>query len=66
MISLGGDCDTTGAITGAVAWAYYAAQNGGPDEEMQSIRLQAEAFLPTEFRQLAAEFDRFCQQRTGC
>lgn len=66
VISLGGDCDTTGAITGAVAWAYYAAQKGGPDREMQSIRLHAETFLPTEFRQLAADFDRFCQQRTSC
>ncbi|HIR91913.1 MAG TPA: ADP-ribosylglycohydrolase family protein [Candidatus Egerieimonas intestinavium] len=28
IISIGGDCDTTGAITGSIAWIYYAVQSG--------------------------------------
>ena len=27
VISIGGDCDTTGAITGSIAWIYYIGYN---------------------------------------
>ena len=31
VISIGGDCDTTGAIAGSIAWTYYAVQTGRYD-----------------------------------
>ena len=54
VISIGGDCDTTGAITGSIAWTYYIVQNGGweswvsdrIDPAMQDIREQAMEYLP--------------------
>lgn len=48
-ISIGGDSDTIGCITGSIAEAYY----GVP----QDIREKALGFLPKEFRELAAEFE---------
>lgn len=64
VVSLGGDCDTTGAITGSIAWTWYAAQAGGaPDPAMQAIRAQACSYLPAEFTELADAFRDFCHQR---
>ena len=61
VISIGGDCDTTGAITGSVAWAYYSAS--GADASMQKIKDQALHYLPKEFVSVAEEFREFCQNR---
>ena len=64
VVSIGGDCDTTGAITGSIAWTWYAAQSGGaPDPAMQAIRAQARSYLPAEFTELADAFQTFCRQR---
>jgi len=50
-ISLGGDSDTIGAITGAIAQAYY----GIPDD----IREQALAFLDDDMKSVLAEWEEF-------
>ena len=60
-ISLGGDADTIGAITGSIAWSFYRAQNsGGLTEDMLRLRKRAEEYMPDEFIATAAEFDRLC------
>lgn len=61
VISIGGDCDTTGAITGSIAWAYYSVS--GIDASMQKIKDQAIRYLPDEFITAADEFREFCQKR---
>lgn len=48
-ISIGGDSDTIGCITGSIAEAYY----GIP----QDIREKAMDYLPTDFRNLVTEFE---------
>lgn len=48
-ISIGGDSDTLGCITGSIAEAYY----GIPD----SIRQQALAFLPDDLREEVSQFE---------
>ncbi|NPD81812.1 ADP-ribosylglycohydrolase family protein [Prevotella sp. PINT] len=48
-ISIGGDSDTIGCITGSIAEAYY----GIP----QDIREKAMGYLPTEFQSLVTEFE---------
>ena len=71
VISIGGDCDTTGAITGSIAWTYYAVQTGGYagwiynrfDPSMLDIKRQARSFLPEEFIQIADEFHEICWRR---
>ena len=50
-VSLGGDSDTIGAITGSIAWAYYGRD--GLRGEMEQIRRRAERYLPEEFRRTA-------------
>lgn len=61
-ISLGGDTDTMGAITGSIAWSFYRAQAGGVlPEEMQQLRSSAEAMLPEEFRDTIHRFEDLCQ-----
>ena len=67
-ISIGGDCDTTGAIAGSVAWVYYAEATGGWasdkfDPAMLAIREQAVSFLPREFTGIADEFRGMCRRR---
>ena len=72
VISIGGDCDTTGAITGSIAWTYYIVRNGGweswvsdrIDPAMQDIREQAMEYLPGEFTDIAEAFRKACGQRT--
>ena len=58
-ISLGGDCDTMGAIGGAIAWAYYC-RTAEPDN---SLTEEAAQFLPPEFRRISDRFDIFCENR---
>ena len=61
VISLGGDADTMGAITGSVAWTYYRF-HGGLTEDMLRLRDQARSFLPEEFLRTVEEFDELCRE----
>jgi len=62
VISLGGDADTMGAITGGIAWTYYRfRRDAGLDEDMQELKTLAKGFMPEEFIQTAEAFDRLCQ-----
>lgn len=68
VISIGGDCDTTGAITGAIAWVYYATQSGDwysetVDAAMQAIKNQAITYLPEEFITINRDFHALCRRR---
>jgi ADP-ribosylglycohydrolase len=61
VISLGGDADTMGAITGASAWTYYRFQSDeGLNEDMQKLKTLANNFLPQDFRQTVEDFDQMC------
>lgn len=73
-ISIGGDSDTIGAITGSIAWVYYAARVDGywhqeglerRNRAMLQIKLQAIPYLPKEFVDIAEEFLRFCELRSA-
>lgn len=68
IISIGGDCDTTGAITGSIAWIYYAGYMDWVanrlDSDMQQIKTQATAYLPKEFIDIENEFLDLCEKRT--
>ena len=60
-ISLGGDADTMGAITGSIAWSYYLARNNGKlMEDMRILMENAEEYLPREFRDTIEEFRQAC------
>ena len=69
VISIGGDCDTTGAITGSIAWIYYAGYQNWIgnrfDVSMQKIKTDAMAYLPKEFIDIAEEFLEICGKRAG-
>ena len=73
VISIGGDCDTTGAIAGSIAWTYYAVQTGSYsgwvynkfDSAMLEIKAQAMSYLPKEFIDIADEFHEACWKRAG-
>ena len=73
VISIGGDCDTTGAITGSLAWIYYAIQTGSYgewcddelDPAMLRIKENAKSYLPNEFIEIADEFHEICWKRAG-
>ena len=73
VISIGGDCDTTGAITGSIAWAYYAVQTGSYtgwiydrfDPAMLEIKSEAMKYLPQEFIDIANAFHETCWRRMG-
>jgi len=73
VISIGGDTDTTGAITGSIAWVYYAMQTGNYegwvydriDASMLHIKEQAKGYLPEEFIKIADEFHEMCWRRAG-
>ena len=69
VISIGGDCDTTGAITGSIAWIYYAGYSNWVtnrfDSAMQKIKTQATAYLPKEFIDIENEFLDVCGKRAG-
>ncbi len=62
VISLGGDTDTMGAITGSIAWSFYRFQaKEGLPEDMAGLRDLANRHLPEEFLRTAEEFDRLCR-----
>ena len=60
-ISIGGDSDTIGAITGSVAYSYYRRAG----EDLSAYRKKAEAYLPKEFVTVIEEFERVCGERNG-
>ena len=55
-ISLGGDSDTIGAITGAVAWAYYGRDGMQPDMRA----MLDEISLPEDMQAVADDFAKYC------
>lgn len=64
VISLGGDADTMGAITGAIAWSFYRFQTDkGISIKMANMWIEAAEYLPEEWRDLVLEFDKLCRQR---
>lgn len=73
VISIGGDTDTTGAITGSIAWVYYTVQVEGYsgwvenrcDESMLKIKEKAKQYLPEEFIEIADKFHEICWRRAG-
>ena len=73
IVSIGGDTDTTGAITGSIAWIYYAIQTGGYvgwvydefHESMLKIKEQAKRYLPEEFIEISDVFHELCWRRAG-
>ena len=73
VISIGGDCDTTGAIAGAVAWVYYIEQERSYsgwvydelNDEMRAIKEQATSYLPKEFIEIADAFHEAAWKRAG-
>ena len=68
-ISIGGDCDTTAAIAGSIAWPYYAVQSGKElvydyfDESMLEIKKKALSYLPPEFIGIINRFYRMFRHR---
>ena len=62
VISLGGDADTMGAITGGIAWSFYRFRtDAGPDADMLKLKEMAKEYMPEDFIQTAEEFDRMCR-----
>ena len=67
-ISMGGDSDTVGAITGSIAWTYYWRQGTVYQidmlpEDLQQIKDRASIYIPTEFAELAEELRKVAGQR---
>lgn len=64
-ISLGGDSDTIGAITGAIAWSYYWRRCWGYSlpEDMKQIRDQALELLPADLMAVIKEFEEVAVHR---
>lgn len=63
-ISLGGDADTMGAITGSIAWSYYRFQNKtGITSQMAKLWIKAVEYLPEEWLDIIPAFDRLCRER---
>ena len=61
VISLGGDADTMGAITGSIAWSSYRFQTDkGLAEDMLELQRLADDFMPEDFIRTVDEFDRLC------
>ena len=60
-ISLGGDADTMGAITGSIAWAYYGRDGITPD--MEALWADASKFIPEELIERMLDFQDFCKKR---
>lgn len=72
-ISIGGDSDTIGAITGSIAWTYYAIQSGSYagwvssrfDPTMLEIKRKALEYLPGELTEIADAFHEECWRRAA-
>ncbi len=70
IISIGGDCDTTGAVTGAVAWAYYSNERHRlhPDKitpDLLAIKDEAICYLPEEFIETCEQLREISAERVG-
>ena len=62
VISLGGDADTMGAITGSIAWAYYRFQEGNKlTTDMWTLMKFAKTFMPEEFIHTVEMFELLCK-----
>ena len=62
VISLGGDADTMGAITGSIAWAYYRCQEGNKlTTDMWTLMKFAKAFMPEDFIHTVDMFELICK-----
>ncbi len=59
-VSLGGDADTMGAITGAIAWAYYGRD--GLTEDMEELVRKVQ--LPEDLQQVLREFEAYRKEMT--
>ncbi len=62
-VSLGGDADTMGAITGSIAWAYYGRDGITPD--MEKLWAEASKYIPKEMTDRMFAFKSFCEERAG-
>ena len=63
VISLGGDADTMGAITGGIVWAYYGRD--GITEDMLSLWERAKRYVPEELIERANAFQSICSSMKG-
>ena len=59
-ISLGGDADTMGAITGSIAWAYYGRDGITP--KMAELWKEASKHIPEELIERVIDFQDFCRK----
>ena len=55
-VSLGGDCDTLTAITGSIAWPYYARSD--IDVCMNNLRERALKMLPVDLRKIVNDWEK--------
>lgn len=63
-ISLGGDADTMGAITGSIAWTFYRFQSKtGISSRMAKMWVKTAEYLPESWLDFVLEFDNFCRRR---
>ena len=64
-VSLGGDSDTIGAITGSIAWSFYwgRAWEASLPNDMKAIRDQAIALLPEDILNVVEEFEEIAIHR---
>lgn len=64
-VSLGGDSDTIGAITGSIAWSHYWGRAWGMPipGDMKAIREQAEVYLPENLLAVVREFEEVAAHR---
>lgn len=64
-VSIGGDSDTLGAITGAVAWSYYGYSSDDEGREALLAKYDINAMLPGEFADIIGKSRDICQRRAG-
>lgn len=64
IISIGGDSDTLGAITGSIAWSYYRHpdRDDGACEKLLTDYRIAE-MLPEDFVEVISNFEKLCRER---
>ena len=63
-ISLGGDADTMGAITGSIAWSFYRFQSKtGISGRMAKLWIKAAEYLPEDWLDFVIQFDTLCRER---
>lgn len=63
-ISLGGDADTMGAITGSIAWTFYRFQcKTGISARMAKLWIKAAEYLPEDWLDFVLQFDNLCRSR---